>query len=82
MSYNDNKIVVLLILINIFVVNKDMATKTSIINSLDRIIGRLVDINFKLEGNQLQDAIREVAHIKENIERNYIEIKKFKKTKK
>lgn len=60
--------------------NYDMATKTTLINSLDSIIGRLIDINFKLEGNQLQEAIREIAHVKERVEKNEIEIKKFKKT--
>lgn len=59
-----------------------MATKLSLAKSLDSIIGRLMDINFKLEGNQLQDAMRSVAYVKDRLESGDIEIKKFKKSKK
>ena len=57
-------------------------TKQSILNQLETIIGKLVHLNYHIEGNQLQDATREVAHVRDRMQRGDMEVKKFPKAKK
>lgn len=49
-------------------------TKQSTINQLETVIGKLSNLNYVIEGNRLQEAIRMVAKVRDNIELD----KKFK----
>jgi hypothetical protein len=42
--------------------------KAKTIKSLETIIGRLIHLNAVIPGNQLQEAIREVAHIRDRVQ--------------
>jgi hypothetical protein len=53
-------------------------SKQKTIKSLDSVIGRLIHIGSKLEGNQLQEAIREVAYVRDKLQSGQIDIRKLK----
>lgn len=51
------------------------------VKSLESIIGRLTHLNANIEGNQLQEAIREVARVRDRVMVRDLKIKKTPKTK-
>jgi hypothetical protein len=51
-------------------------SKSSIIKQLDTVIGKLCHLNYKIEGNQLQTAIREVSYTKEKLQSNNLKVRK------
>jgi hypothetical protein len=55
--------------------------KQSIVNQLETVIGRLSNLNYKIEGNQLQTAIREVAYVKDRLINDDLSIRKFNRKK-
>lgn len=50
--------------------------KQTTIKSLESILSKLIHLNSKIEGNQLQSAIREIAYVRDMIIRNELEVKK------
>ena len=54
-------------------------TKQSALKQLETIIGKLSNLNYHIEGNQLQDAVREVAHVRDRLQSNDLEVRKIKK---
>jgi hypothetical protein len=54
-------------------------TKQSALNQLETIIGKLSHLNYHIEGNQLQDAIRETAYVRDKLQGNQLTIRKIKK---
>lgn len=50
--------------------------KRKLIKQLDTIIDKLINVSSHLQGNQLQDAIREVYRIRDRIEVGNIALKK------
>lgn len=53
--------------------------KAATLKQLETIIGKLSNLNYKIEGNQLQDAIRQVAYVRDKLQSNQITIRKVKK---
>lgn len=53
-------------------------SKPSALKSLDAIIGKLSSLNYNIEGNALQQAIREVAHVRDKLQSNQLTIRKIK----
>ena len=53
-------------------------SKAATIKTLDSIIGKLSHLNYKIEGNTLQTAIREVAYAKNLLETNQVKLRKAK----
>jgi len=53
-------------------------TKQQVIKSLESVIGKLVDLNYKIDGNELQTAMREVAYVRDKLQTNKIKIRKIK----
>ena len=53
--------------------------KATAIKQLETIIGKLSNLNYVITGNQLQDAIREVAHVRDRLQSNTLEIRKTRK---
>lgn len=51
-------------------------SKQQALKSLESIIGKLSHLNYKIEGNQLQTAIREVAHVRDRVQKGDLEIRK------
>lgn len=51
-------------------------TKQSVIKSIDSIIGKLVHLNANIEGNQLQQSIREIARIRDRLMVKDLKVKK------
>jgi len=54
-------------------------SKQQAIKSLETIIGRLSNLNYRIDGNALQEAIREVAHARDKLQSGDIEMRKIKK---
>lgn len=54
-------------------------TKQAALKSLESIIGKLSNLNYHIEGNPLQEAIREVAYARDKLQSNQIEVRKIKK---
>lgn len=54
-------------------------TKQSALKQLETIIGKLSHLNYHIEGNNLEDAIKEVAYTRDNLRSNKIEVRKIKK---
>jgi hypothetical protein len=54
-------------------------TKQSAIKQLETIIGKLSHLNYHIEGNQLQEAIRETAYVRDRVQSNQLDIRKIKK---
>jgi hypothetical protein len=54
-------------------------TKTSVIKQLETIIGKLSNLNYHIEGNQLQEAIRETSYCRDKVQSNQLTIRKIKK---
>lgn len=50
-------------------------TKQQAIKSLESIISKLIHLNAKIEGNQLQDAINKVAYVRDKAEQGQLKIK-------
>ena len=53
-------------------------TKQSALKQLETIIGKLSNLNYHIVGNQLQDAIREAAYVRDKLQSNQLEIRKIK----
>lgn len=53
-------------------------TKQAAIKSLETVIGKLIHLNGNIQGNQLQEAIREVAHIRDRLQSNDLSVIKVK----
>lgn len=51
-------------------------TTQSAIKQLETVIGKLSHLNFHIEGNQLQTAIREVANIRDRLQSKDLKVKK------
>lgn len=52
-------------------------TKQAALKQLETIIGKLGNLNYHIEGNQLQTALREVAYTRDKLESNQIKVKKI-----
>jgi hypothetical protein len=52
-------------------------SKAAIIKQLETVIGKLSSLNSKISGNQLQDAIRETARVRNRIQSGDLEIRKL-----
>lgn len=57
-------------------------TKQSALNQLETIIGKLSHLNYHIDGNQLQEAIRETAYTRDKLQSNQLSMRKIVKTKK
>jgi len=53
-------------------------SKSSALKQLETIIGKPSALNGIIEGNQLQTAIREVASVRDRVERSQLKIRKIK----
>jgi hypothetical protein len=53
-------------------------TKQSALKQLETIIGKLSYLNYNIEGNQLQDAIREAASVRDRLQSNQLTVRKLK----
>jgi len=53
-------------------------TKQSALKQLETVIGKLSQLNYHIEGNSLQSAIREVAYTRDKLESNQLSIRKIK----
>lgn len=53
-------------------------SKQQILKSLESLIGKLSNLNYKIEGNQLQDAIRETAYVRDKLQTGQLTIRKLK----
>jgi len=51
--------------------------KQAVINQLETVIGKLSNLNYKIEGNQLQEIIREVARVRDRVAGNDLSLRKF-----
>lgn len=53
--------------------------KRDALKSLETVIGKLSHLNFHIEGNQLQDAIRATAYVRDRLQSGELGIRKTKK---
>ena len=53
-----------------------MKSKSATLKQLETIIGKLSSLNYTIEGNQLQQAIREVAYVRDKLQSNQLTIRK------
>ena len=51
-------------------------TKQSALKQLETIIGKLSNLNYQIEGNQLQSAIREIAYTRDKLQSNQLKVRK------
>lgn len=56
-------------------------SKAALVKQLDTIIGKLSNLNYKIEGNQLQQAIRETANVRDRLQSNQLNVRKTTKQK-
>lgn len=54
-------------------------TRYQIIQQLETTIGKLSKLNYVIVGNQLQEAIREVANVRDRVRAHELNIRKNKK---
>jgi len=54
-------------------------TQSSIVKQLDKVIGKLSNINYNIEGNVLGDAINAVAYVRSNVAGKQYKIKNYGK---
>lgn len=53
-------------------------TKKSALNQLETIISKLSKLNYHIDGNQLQQAIREADYVRNKLQGGLLDIKKIK----
>ena len=53
-------------------------TKQSALKQLETIIGKLSRLNYHIDGNQLQEAIRESAYVRDKLQSNQVELRKIR----
>lgn len=53
-------------------------TKSSALKQLETIIGKLGHLNYHIEGNALQEAIRQTANVRNRLESNLAKVIKRK----
>lgn len=51
-------------------------TNSAAIKQLETVIGKLSNLNYHIEGNQLQTAIREVASVRDRLQSKQLKVKK------
>jgi len=52
--------------------------KSSALKQLDTIVGKLMKLNYNIEGSPLNEAIKEVAHVREKLFDTGFKMKKTK----
>lgn len=52
--------------------------KTATVKQLENIIGKLSNLNYRIEGNVLRTAIREVARIRDKVISGELKMRKIK----
>lgn len=55
-------------------------TRYETIRQLETIIGKLSKLNYAIIGNQLQEAIRETAHVRDRVRAHELDIRKINKS--
>ena len=53
-------------------------TKQSALNSLDTVIGKLSHLNCNIEGNLLENAIKQVAYVRGKLIMSHTKVKQLK----
>jgi len=56
-------------------------SKQQAVKSLESIIARLSSLNYKIEGNELHDAIGQVAYVRDKVRSGEMELRKIKRRK-